>query len=209
MDNRSSWEKRIQQRFPEFHDTEADFFKQWFFTGKFVDHGANNAVCGLCGNHKLRYHFLVAHRQTGEAIWVGSQCVLHFGVSGTLVGKKQRQARQEQALEANENSVLALIDQLQSIYQQVTQSDQRKIRWLVGKFQRQGAFSPSDIAWLFQVMLVVGVRPDFTLFPIALKTKKQKNELANLSLTARRLIAPSLTEAQQAECKKMGIDLEG
>lgn len=209
VDHQTAWEKRIQQRFPEFEGTatEAEFFNQWAFTGKFVDYGSNSAECGLCGNHRLRYHFLVVHRETGEALWVGSQCVLSFGVSGRLVNQKQRTARQTQEPAASQKSVLQLIDQLQNIYHQVTRSDQRKIRWLVGKFQQSGAFSPKDAAWLFQVMLVCGVRPDFKIFPITLRTKKDRTELKALSLTLRRLLAPSLDEKQRAECVKMGIDL--
>ena len=209
MDDLNAWEKRIQQRHPEFENEvdETEFFNQWHFTGRFVDHGSNSAVCGLCGNSKLRYHFLIAHRETGEALWVGSQCVLNFGVSGRLVNQKQRSARQDEAPAASEENVLQLVNQLQNVYQLVTRSDQRKIRWLVGKFQQRGAFSPKDTAWLFQVMLICGVRPDFAAFPLTLRTKKDRAELAELSLTARRLIAPSLTEEQRTECANRGIDL--
>jgi hypothetical protein len=213
VDDHSAWEKRIQQRFPAYSEagSEAGFFDQWVFTGKFIDHGTTSAVCGLCGNQNLRYHFLVAHRETGEAIWVGSQCVLNFGASEKKVAKKRRLARkknrkaQEPAIE--EERILAIFDQLQTIYPKVTQNDQRKIRWLVGKFQQCGAFSPEDAAWIFQVMLVCGLQPKFQLFPISLRTKKEKAELAALPLTTRRLVAASLTEEQKATCEEMDIHL--
>lgn len=213
MSGQTDWENRIKRRFLEYQGegTEEDFFTQWTFTGKFVDHGRPSAACGLCGNQKLRYHFLVAHRETGEAMWVGSQCILNFGVSDKRISKRQRDARRadDAALRHEsvlaEKSVLAIIDQLQNVYQQVTQSDQRKIRWLAGKFQQRGAFSPQDAAWIFQVMLVCGVRPEFELFPISLRTKKEKAELLALPLTTRRLVAASLTDGQKVECEKLGI----
>lgn len=211
MSGQTDREDRIKQRFPEYRDggTEEDFFNQWTFTGKFIDHGSPSAVCGLCGNQKLRYHFLIAHRETGEAMWVGSQCILNFGVSDKRISKRQREARREssQADDAalGQERVLAIIDQLQNVYHQVTQADQRKIRWLVGKFQQCGAFSPQDAAWIFQVMLVCGVRPEFELFPISLRTKKEKAELSALPLTTRRLVAAGLTDEQKTESEKLGI----
>ncbi|HKJ27721.1 MAG TPA: hypothetical protein VJ965_08790 [Anaerolineales bacterium] len=207
MDDQTAWEKRIQQRFPTLLDkgSEAEFFAQWIFTGKFVDHGANTAVCGLCGNQKLRYHFLIAHRETGEAVWVGSQCVLNFGVSKKRMTRKQSEARRARNAAAAEEKIPTIIDQLQQVYPLVTQSDQRKLRWLVGKFQQTGSFSPQDAAWVFQVMQICGIQPDFEVFPLSLRTKKEKAELAGLPLNARRLVAASLTETQKTECRKLGI----
>ena len=92
MEKTDRWKQRLTARYPDFQagEDEQAFFRQWTHTGQFKDHGKPTAVCDLCGNTGLRYHFLVANRQTGEAIWVGSECVLNFDLSEAAVHARQR-----------------------------------------------------------------------------------------------------------------------
>ena len=211
MQKSDSWKQRLAARYPDFNtsDDERVFFSQWTHTGKFRDHGKPVAVCDLCGNTGLRYHFLVANRQTGEAIWVGSQCVLNFDLSERAVISRQRKSRQEKEESANMEEPQAhlteMLAQLQGIYQLASVSEQRQIRWMVGKFQRRGGFSPADLGWLYTAMLASGIRLDAHLFPMILKTKKDRGELRKLSASALAWLEPALTDKQREKLGEMGI----
>ena len=210
MDDEYSWEERLQQRFEGYQKEGTEFFRQWAYTGSFRDYGQPSAVCEMCGTPGLRYHYLVAHRTTGEAIWVGSQCVLNFELGEETQKhrlKAQRDAQQALHEQIHQDRVQSLIEQLQAAYQKAGQSEQRKIRWMVGKYQRRGAFSPSDAAWLLQVMLVCGVQPEVENFPISLRTKREKAELRGLSVTEKKLVTACLTDEQKQLCTQLGIRL--
>lgn len=211
MQKSDQWKQRLAVRYPEFgtEEDECAFFRQWTHTGQFRDYGKPSAVCELCGNPGLRYHFLVANRHTGEAIWVGSQCVLNFDLSEGEMQVRQRQARQQNDeaanLEATREQLTAMLAQLQGIYQLASASEQRQMRWMVGKFQRRGGFSPADLGWLFTAMLASGSRLDARLFPLILRTKKDRQELRGLSASALAWLAPALTEKQCEKLGEMGI----
>jgi len=205
------WKQRLVARYPEFSPEEDEnaFFRQWTHTGQFRDHGKPTAICELCGNTGLRYHFLVANRKTGEAIWVGSQCVLNFDLSEGAVQARQRQARQESEetanLEATREQLTAMLAQLQGIYQLASPSEQRQMRWMVGKFQRRGGFSPADLGWLFTASLASSIHLEACHFPLILRTKKDWGELRGLSASALNWLALSLTEEQRLKMREMGI----
>jgi hypothetical protein len=209
MEKSDQWRQRLADRYPEIQAGEEEFFAQWRHTGQFRDHGKPVAACELCGNTRLRYHFLVAHRQTGEAIWVGSQCVLNFELSVGAVLSRQRRARQEVEeaanLEATRENLTQLLAQLQGIYHAASVQEQRHIRWMVGRFQRRGGFSPADMGWLFAAMLASGQSLDPSLFPMILRTKKDRQEIRGLSNSALAWIAPVLTKQQRQKLGELGI----
>lgn len=202
------WERALAERHPDFEALgERTFFRQWRHTGHFRDHGAARAVCDLCGNTRLRYHFLVAHVETGEALWVGSECVLNFSGGRTAVRARRREAEDAPGPGVSAEEMAAMLDQLHEIYVLGSRSDQRYLRWMVGKFQRRGGFSPADASWLFQAMLVTGVRLEAGLFPLVLHTKKDRQELRELSTGALAWLAPAMTEEQRVVCEGIGVRL--
>jgi hypothetical protein len=202
------WEPGLAERHPEFEQLgEQTFFRQWRHTGHFRDHGAARAVCDLCGNTRLRYHFLVAHVETGEALWVGSECVLNFSGGRSALQARRCEAAEILAEGPSAEQTAAMLDQLHEIYTLGSRSDQRYLRWMVGKFQRRGGFSPADAGWLFQAMLVTGVRLEAGLFPLVLSTKKDRQEIRNLSTGALAWLAPAMTEEQREVCVGLGVRL--
>lgn len=174
--------------------------REWKFTGSLTDHGKPIAQCGLCGNSGLRYHFLIANQLTGEALWVGSQCILHFDLSASQIGIKPsaliNKIKKEQKNQIDAARFTKLLIPVQQLYFQVGKSDQRKIHWAVGKFQRRGGFSPKDLAWLFQAMMLIGIDFNAKDYPLTLKAKQDRQELSQLTLTARAMIKPCLEKSK-------------
>jgi len=213
MEQERRWLHRIAKRHPEFTpEKAADFFNAWKHTGQIRVHEGQNAVCELCGYPRLRYQFLVAHRVTGEVIWVGSECVLNFEQPDLAVSACQRQARRERAsaarAEQDQHRFSAMLAQLHPIYQQASRTEQRRIRWMVGKARQCGGFSPGDLGWLYLASLASGIPLEIELFPMTLKSRQDRQELGNLSLGGLRWIAPGLTETQRETCERLGVRLD-
>lgn len=182
-------------------------YLDWTHTGQFRDYGAPKAVCQLCGNTGLRYHFLIAHKKTGEAKWIGSQCILNFDLSAEAAQECKERAKKEAKAEQAHQRLLAVLKEVQDVYNHVKESDRRKIRWIIGKYQRRGGFSPSDLAWLFQVMAIFGFVPDFKLYTVNLRSKSDRTEIKQMGVTGLQLISRCLSEAQREKCEAWGIRL--
>jgi hypothetical protein len=186
---------------------EIQDYAQWTHTGQFRDHGAAKAVCQLCGNTGLRYHFLVAHRKTGEAIWVGSQCILNFDLPPEVVKARKSQFKKQTAAEKDHQQLMVVLREAQEIYECLEERDRWKIRWIVGRYQQRGGFSPADLAWLFQAMAIGGLVPSFHNYPVVLRSKADRYEIKNLGVTGLRMISICLSAAQRKKCEAWGIRL--
>lgn len=68
--------------------TLPEAFEEWSFTEQTGDHGEPIETCQLCEQEDLRYHFEIRNSLTGHTLWVGSQCILKFGVSVFEGGRK-------------------------------------------------------------------------------------------------------------------------
>jgi len=55
--------------------------ENWIFTEKARDCGASRGCCGVCGRRNLRFQFQVRNMKTHQSMWVGSSCILKFGLS--------------------------------------------------------------------------------------------------------------------------------
>lgn len=62
-------------------DTLPKAFEEWSVTENVVDHETPQETCELCGQKSLRYHFEIRNSLNKNTIWVGSQCILRFGLS--------------------------------------------------------------------------------------------------------------------------------
>jgi hypothetical protein len=61
--------------------TLPEAFIEWSFTERTEDHGKPTETCELCDQEDVRYHFEIKNAITHRRLWVGSQCILKFGLS--------------------------------------------------------------------------------------------------------------------------------
>ncbi len=206
MGEKDHWQQHIQklhgESIPQAEDL-SEFFARWRYSGRFRDLGKPTSTCGLCANTGLRYQFFVVRQDTGEGMWVGSECILNFDLSKEAVQARIRSAARQAAWQAgdgvDEDHLMAMIGQLQTIYLQANAGEQRYLRWLVGKFQRRNGFSPKEIGWLFGASLACGVRLDANLFPMIVRTKQDRQELGSLSVNAKNWLAQGTGEKDWVE----------
>lgn len=175
--------------------------KAWVFQDRVVDHGKGKARCELCGNTNLRYHFLIAQRETGEVMWVGSQCITQFGVdfysrNGVRIRtEKARKNAVKYAVKAEQ--LYALMQPLHALFEGLSREQQRRVRWIVGKFDQRGGFAPDELDELFYGMEQRGIAYDAALYPVTLRSKQDKAGLRKMTTTGLRRIWGSLTEKQR------------
>ena len=74
-------------------------FEEWTFTDEIKDHEEPIETCQLCEQEQLRYHFKIRNALTTKVLWVGSQCILRFGLSvfedGLRLSDKQAKKKLE------------------------------------------------------------------------------------------------------------------
>lgn len=132
---------------------------------------------------------MVVREDTGEALWVGSECILNFDLpekaAQARIRRAARKAAQQEEIRVDEAQLLVVLEQLQRIYRHANQDEQRYLRWMVGKFQRRGGFSPGDIGWLFKASLATGERLDPACLPLIVRTRKDRQEWNILPLSTR------------------------
>lgn len=61
-------------------DHQHEDFSQWYVTENVIDHLTCTAECELCGKTYIRYHFEVQKIQSNQTKWVGSSCILKYGI---------------------------------------------------------------------------------------------------------------------------------
>jgi hypothetical protein len=62
-------------------ETLPEAFEEWSFADETIDHEEPVETCQLCNQEELRYHFKIRNALTAHTLWVGSKCILKFGVS--------------------------------------------------------------------------------------------------------------------------------
>lgn len=183
--------------------TLPEAFEEWTFTERTEDHEQAVETCELCEQESLRYHFEIKNSLTQHVLWVGSQCILKFGVSvfedgiqlsaGDAKKKLDRLVQQMrlqsciQALEklaaAEENNILS---NALSYY--------KKNKYLSPKF----AFV---VLWRLKIN-EIDHSPSF--FKISLKRDKHQNDLRAMPLNHIHVIWASLTSSQREKALLMG-----
>ena len=68
--------------------TLPEAFEEWSFTERTEDHEQPIETCELCEQEALRYHFEIRNSLTNKTLWVGSQCILKFGLSVFESGRR-------------------------------------------------------------------------------------------------------------------------
>lgn len=193
----ANWEQKVRGKLQP-SDNTAEFsqtLQSWKHTGAFKDHGAPTASCELCGHTGLRYHYLIANQHTGEALWVGSQCVLNFEASQRArLSKRKRARRRKQIDPALEEQLMA---PLVALYDLLSPERRRRLHWVVGRFRERGGFSPDELLMVFKALQREGIPYQPELYPVTLRAKRDRIAVIAMGKADRAMIWPCLTEKQR------------
>lgn len=183
--------------------TLSDALKEWSVTDVMKDHEHATETCELCDQEALRYQYEIANVFTRRTLWVGSSCILRFGVSvrenGVVLSGKSAERKLDRLLQNTRQATC--IRSLETLAQ--SDSDQRLVGALA-YYRKNKYLSPKYafvVLWRLQVEKI-DHSPSF--FKISLRRSQHKDDLRAMQLSKVHLIWPALTSSQRTTAIAMG-----
>lgn len=183
--------------------TLPEAFEEWSFTERTQDHEQPIETCQLCEQEALRYHFEIRNSLTKKTLWVGSQCILKFGLSVFESGrrlsesdakKKLERLMQQMRLESCINALEKLAVAEKSEILTNALEYYKKNKYLSPKF----AFV---VLWRLQKNKI-DHSPSF--FKVNLKRDQYQRDLQNMKLSQVHAIWPALSSSQREVAVRLG-----
>jgi hypothetical protein len=177
-------------------DTLPKAFEEWSVTEQVIDHETPQETCELCGQESLRYHFEIRNSLTKSILWVGSQCILKFGLSvfenGRILSPNDAKKKINRIMDQMRQN--ACIRALEA----VAESESNDILTnALSYFQKHKYLSPKlgfVVLWRLNSHRI-DYSPSF--FKIDLKHEKFKTQLREMKLSHVHMIWPALTSSQR------------
>lgn len=197
----SYWQDRSRENLFA-QSTEKDDFAaavdEWKYTGAVTDYQSPVETCQLCEHPNLRYHYEIENPHTGARLLVGSECIKEFqfpvydDTGNRLLGKALDKRLKADLQERQRQMIL---DPIRELYEQDPWR-QAEITRLVNDFKRRKAFSPANLAHLFQLLQEHDILYPAELYPVSLRRYSDQQELNYLTPEEFALIRPALKPHQ-------------
>ncbi|MEE5146806.1 hypothetical protein V2J91_11995 [Pseudomonas alliivorans] len=184
-------------------DTLPKAFEEWSFTEVIRDHEHPTETCELCDQESLRYQFEIRNALTTQTLWVGSQCILRFGVSVFEAGQRLSASDTKKKLERltekmrGESCVKAL--------QRLAISEQNPIlSKALAYYQLNKNLSPKFAFVVFWRLKANQIDHSPSFFKVNLKRLKYQQDLQAMELQRVQMIWPALSSSQRNMAIRMG-----
>jgi hypothetical protein len=178
-------------------------FAEWQFTGETRDYRTATEVCQLCEQENLRYHFLIASNRTKARLWVGSSCILRFGVGVFEEGERLSPKRAQRKLNA-------LVEEMRhesclSALEEVATAEENPILLNALRYYRDyGYLTPRFGAVVLWRLSEHKIDHNPSFFKISLKRQKYRDDLAQMSRIQVRTIWAALSPSQRRIAEAVG-----
>jgi len=184
-------------------DNLPEAFKEWSFTEIVYDHVTPKADCELCNRERLRYHFEIKNDFTGEKLWVGSSCILRFGLSVYDDGEVLSNKKAKQKLDALTRKMQ--LDSCIKSLEILVQKENDQILWnALEYYKREKKLTPKYAAVVFWRMQENKVDYQAGFFKIALRKHQHKCDLKQLKTYQVHGFWKALTSPQRKIAQAMG-----
>lgn len=177
-------------------DTLPKAFEEWSVTDNVVDHEIPQETCELCGQESLRYHFEIRNSLTKNTIWVGSQCILKFGLSVFENGRAL-------SSEGAKKKINRIIDQMRQdacirALERVAEAEKNEILTnALNYFKKNKYLSPKQAFVVLWRLNKHEIEHSPSFFKIDLKHDKFKAQLRQMELSRVRVLWPALSSSQR------------
>lgn len=177
--------------------------KEWEFTDKTIDHRDARATCHLCNQEELRYHYEIRNSITGRTLWVGSKCILKFGVSVFEDGvrlDKRGASRKLGRLLANLrlNACLAALREL------VCTEANKILANALEFYQRKRYLTPKFAFVVFWRLRHHRIDHSPSFFKVSLRRAKYQQDLREMGPDRVHLIWAALSSSQRKLARRLG-----
>ncbi len=183
--------------------TLPEAFEEWSFTERTEDHEQPIETCQLCEQEALRYHFEIRNSLTNKILWVGSQCILKFGLSVFESGRRLSESDTKKKLERLMQQMR--LESCMRALEKLAIAEKNKILSNALLYYRKNKYLSPKFAFVVLWRLrsnKIDHSPSF--FKINLKRDKYQNELRGMSLGHVHTIWPALSSSQRDMAIRMG-----
>lgn len=183
--------------------TLPEAFEEWSFANQVVDHEEAEEVCQLCDQEQLRYHFLIANPLTRKSLWVGSQCILRFGISIFEDGRRLSPSEAKKKL----NRLLAqkrLESCLKALERLASTEDNDILTNALAYYRKHKYLSPKFAFVVLWRLTEHKIDHSPSFFKVYLDRAKYKKDLREMQPSRVHLIWPALSSSQRKMAVEMG-----
>lgn len=183
--------------------TLPEAFEEWSFTENTIDHEQPIETCQLCEQEALRYHFEIRNSLTRRVLWVGSQCILKFGLSVFEDGLRLSEGDAQKKLDRlmQKMRLDACVRALESL---AATEKNDILSNALGYYKKNKYLSPKYafvVLWRLQSNNI-DHSPSF--FKLNLRRDKYQNDLRVMRLSHVHVIWPALSSSQRKMAVRFG-----
>ena len=183
--------------------TLPEAFEEWSFTERTEDHEQPIETCQLCEQEALRYHFEIRNSLTNKILWVGSQCILKFGLSVFESGRRLSESDAKKKLERLMQQMR--LGSCMRALEKLAIAENNEILSNALQYYRKNKYLSPKFAFVVLWRLrsnKIDHSPSF--FKINLKRDKYQNDLRSMSLSHVHTIWTALSSSQRDMAIRMG-----
>ncbi len=184
-------------------DEVSQALKEWYFTDGIHDHEVATETCELCDHEDIRYHFQIKNKHTDNILWVGSSCILRFGIAvyedKILLDDLQAKKKLNQLTRQMQyDSCIRALDKLAKTEKNDILSNALKY------YKTHDYLSPKYAAVIFWRLNVNKIDYHPSFFKVGLRRDKHKSDLRKMETRKVHAIWGALTAAQRKFALKCG-----
>jgi len=184
-------------------DKLPDAFKEWFFTEKTHDNETPDEECELCDKEEIRYQFQICNKHTGKELWVGSKCILKFGLSvfddGKLLNPKEAKKK------LNDLTKKMQLDSCIKALEALAKREANDILDNALAFYKTNKYLTPKFAFVvFWRLQKNKIEHHPSFFKISLVKVKYKNDLKNMETSKVHMFWKALTSSQRKQAQALG-----
>lgn len=183
--------------------TLPEAFEEWSFTERTEDHEQPIETCQLCEQEALRYHFEIRNSLTNKVLWVGSQCILKFGLSVFESGRRLSESDAKKKLERLMQK-MRLESCLRALKKLAIAEKNEILSNALLYYQKNKYLSPKFAFVVLWRLRSNKIDHSPSFFKINLRRDKYQNDLRSMSLGHVHTIWPALSSSQRDMAIRIG-----
>ena len=178
-------------------------FEEWSFTDVVRDHEQATEICELCDQESLRYQFEIQNALTQHTLWVGSQCILRFGLSVFEAGQRLSAADTQKKLERLTQKMRgeACVRALQNLAHAEPSS---MLANALSYYQSNKYLSPKFAFVVLWRLKANQIDHSPSFFKVGLKRSQHQQDLREMKLGKVHMIWPALSSSQRDLAVRLG-----
>lgn len=178
-------------------------FEEWSFTGEVDDHEQATETCELCTKEDLRYQFRIRNALTGHALWVGSNCILRFGISVFENGIALEPRDAKKKLERLTKQ-MRLDSCIKALGQLAATEENSILTGALDYYKRHGVLTPKFAFVVFWKLSDHRIDHHRSFFKVCLRKESHRQALKDMPTERVHKFWAALSSSQQKLAKDMG-----